>query len=338
MNTEAFMTHTNVKQLKEIGFTLSVLYVEDDLEIQQQLKSFFLRFFGRVDTANNGIEALDLYKNNSYDLIITDLTMPQMGGMQLTSAIRILNASQPVIVVSAYSESEKLIELINIGVDGFILKPVEINRVVETLLKSAQAIYDREMVHYFNTLLERTNSELRASNIELESTLNQLGRLREECKGELITDIFVPIIPMCGPSLEEFYTLNDTLELNRTNEDLEQIEDDFNLLLVSSDRKTTENLILSFNQLLRAYAHEIHLIPQCHELGYALMQMSRRIDGIKTENIDTIEYLIPLITALFDYLEQWRRGIFVYHNVDNVHFMDDYLIKKITEIEMSIEN
>lgn len=332
------MAHNNVKKLKEIAFDMHVLLVEDESEIQEQLKSFLLRFFTRVDTANNGKEALKMFGSNSYDLVITDLTMPYMDGMELTTNIRDMKKSQHIIVISAYSDSEKLIELINIGVDGFILKPINVMRVVQMLLKSCQSVYDHKMLHYFNDLLEQTNAELRESNMELECTLNQIGRLREESnkennssderKNEAVFEVL--------SRLDDFFTQNDAQDLERANEDLEQIEDDFNLLLISTDRNTTANTLISFNQLLKSYSRVIHLIPQCHTLGYALMQLARQIDGISVQESEEMEYLVPLLTALFDYLEQWRRGIFVYRNVDDIHFMDEYLLKKITEIETSI--
>ncbi|HEX5329776.1 response regulator [Sulfuricurvum sp.] len=180
MNSDPLMIQSNTKLLKDIAFDMTVLLVEDDIEIQHHLKNFLSRFFGRVDTATNGIEALDLYNLHLYDLVITDLTMPYMDGIEFSANIRNIKNSQHIIVVSAHSESEKLIKLINIGVEGFILKPVDIQQVITMLLKSCQSIYDHKMLHYFNNLLEQTNAELRESNMELESTLNKLGRLREE--------------------------------------------------------------------------------------------------------------------------------------------------------------
>lgn len=341
MNTDPMIIQSNAKLLKEIAFDMKVLFVEDEIEIQEQLKNFLSRFFGRVDTADNGVEALDLFNLHSYDLVITDLTMPFMDGIELSANIRSIKDSQHIIVISAHSESEKLIELINIGVDGFILKPVDIQRVIQMLLKSCQSIYDHKMLHYFNNLLEQTNAELRESNIELECTLNQLGRLRDEyhiLQEETTEESGFSDMTLSGSSLEDFYAHNEAQELERVNDDLEQIEDDFNLLLVNLDRNTTANMLLTFNQLLRAYAHEVHLLSQCHSLGYALMQLSRQIDTISAKKMDEIAQIIPMITGLFDYLEQWRRGIFVYRNVDTVHFMDEYLLKKINEIEAVITN
>jgi YesN/AraC family two-component response regulator len=318
------------KALREIAFEMKVLLVEDDVAIQQQLKSFLLRFFSHVDTANHGFEALELYDAYPYDFIITDLTMPLMGGIELSAHIRGINPNQKILVVSAHSESEKLIELINIGVDGFMLKPINVTAVLEVLSRTCQSIYDHKMLHYFNTLLEQTNNELKMSNIALESALNELQRAKEFTSSE-------PLISNgISSSIENFY-LDNVDELERANEELEELEDDFNLLLVSSDTNTNHNLLKALNILLKQYAHQIHIIPQFQAIAYKLMDLTHLFDTIH-EEAEKMPFLVPSVTSLFDHLEQWRRGIFIYRNVDNIHYMDEYLIETMGELQTSIEH
>lgn len=330
MNPNSETLQKNSKILREIGFEMRVLMVEDDLIIQQQLKTFFLRFFGHVDTADNGLEAFDLYNRHSYDLIITDLTMPQMGGIELSANIRSMNPNQKILVVSAHSESDKLIELINIGVDGFMLKPIDMDRVLQILTRTCQSIYDHKMLHYFNNLLEQTNLELKESNIELESTLSKLQQLRDGIPEE-------QTVQYDAVSIDEDFYLQDSYDLERTNEALEQIEDDFNLLLVSSDRNTNQTLLAALTIFLKHYTHEIHLIPQFQGISYKLVDLTQCF-GTLHEEVENMDFLIPSIISLFDHLEQWRRSIFIYRNVDDIHFMDDYLITKMDDILTAIEN
>ena len=126
-----------VKNLKEIAYEMKLLLVEDDSDLRMQLKIFLGRFFGCINTAENGIEALKMYKEQSYDLVLTDLTMPLMGGIELTEKIRMHNSEQNILILSGHSESDNLITLINLGIDGFLLKPVDMNRVLTQLNESA---------------------------------------------------------------------------------------------------------------------------------------------------------------------------------------------------------
>lgn len=330
MNSNSETIQNNSKILREIGFEMRILLVEDDVIIQQQLKTFLHRFFGHVDTADHGMEALELYNRHGYDLIITDLTMPLMGGIELSANIRTMNPNQKILVVSAHSESDKLIELINIGVDGFMLKPIEMGRVLHILIRTCQSIYDHKMLQYFNNLLEQTNTELKESNMELEATLNKLQQLREGIQDISVEENDILLID------EEFY-FQDAYDLEKTNEALEQIEDDFNLLLVSSDRNTNQTLLAALTMFLKQYTHEIHLMPQFQAITYKLIDLTQCFGTIH-EEAENMDFLIPSVTSLFDHLEQWRRSIFVYRNVDDIHFMDDYLITKMGDILSSIQN
>ncbi len=330
MNPNSDTLQKKSKILREIGFEMRIMLVEDDLIIQQQLKTFLLRFFGHVDTADHGMEALELYNRHSYDLVITDLTMPLMGGIELSANIRGMNPNQKILVFSAHSESDKLIELINIGVDGFMLKPVDMDRVLHILTQTCQSIYDHKMLHYFNNLLEQTNMELKESNIELESTLSKLQQLRD---GMPQKEVETCDVVQCN---SDFY-LQDGYDLERTNDALEQIEDDFNLLLVSSDRNSNQTLLAALTLFLLHYTHEIDLIPHFHEIRCKLVNLTECFATIH-EEAETMDFLIPSITSLFDHLEQWRRSIFIYRNVDDIHFMDDYLITKMDDIFSLIQH
>lgn len=113
----------NVVKLKEYAAECKVLYVEDDEIIRQQTNDFLSRFFQNITLAENGKEGLDKYQNGSYDIIITDINMPVMNGIEMIEAIRDENPEQIILVTSAYNDSDNLIKLINLGIMRFVLKP-----------------------------------------------------------------------------------------------------------------------------------------------------------------------------------------------------------------------
>lgn len=159
------------KALKESAHNINILLVEDDKELQQQLKIFLSKFFYSVDTADYGLDAISKYKNKHYDIVITDLLMPYMSGLSLAKHIKAINAKQPIIVISANSEGENLIELINIGIDSFLCKPIDMNLVIKQLDKTCQKINEDKMTLHFSNMLEETNKELQKRNTEPELTL-----------------------------------------------------------------------------------------------------------------------------------------------------------------------
>lgn len=110
---------------------LTVLYFEDDISFQKETTKIFEELFFKVDVVSNGIEGLNKYKeyyqkeNKAYDLLITDLNMPHMNGIELVKEIYIIKKEQPIIVISAHDESKYLFELINIGIEQFLIKPLD---------------------------------------------------------------------------------------------------------------------------------------------------------------------------------------------------------------------
>lgn len=115
----------SLKELKEIAKNLTVLYVEDDADIAKTMVSYLSKFFKEVVYAVNGQDGLDLYKQAKFDLVITDIKMPKMSGLEMTSEIKNMKIEQSVIIISAHSEIENFLTSIKLGVDGYILKPVD---------------------------------------------------------------------------------------------------------------------------------------------------------------------------------------------------------------------
>lgn len=157
-------SHTN--SLKEIAKGMSVLYVEDEEDIAIPFTNFLSKFFAVVNYAKNGLEAIEFYMQREYDLVITDLSMPLMNGHELISYINTINIDQKIIVISAHSESEKLIDLINIGVDSFLIKPINFENVINQLIKQCEA-------HFAKKILELFNRKLHESQLLLQSIFDQ---------------------------------------------------------------------------------------------------------------------------------------------------------------------
>lgn len=131
----------NIVKLKEYAKDCSLLYVEDDELIREQTASFLGRFFPNIDLALDGVEGLEKYINNSYDVVVSDINMPNMNGIDMISNIREINANQIVLVTSAHNDSDNLINLINLSVTRFVLKPFNNKQFLFMIYKIAQEIH-----------------------------------------------------------------------------------------------------------------------------------------------------------------------------------------------------
>jgi len=157
----------DLKALQALTSTMKVLYTEDEDAIREEITRYLQRFFLHVDSGKNGQEGLELYKNNDYDMVISDISMPIMNGLEMSREIRAINENQEIIIVSAYSSSEYFTESIEIGVSGYIIKPVDFTQMKDTLYRSALKINAIKEAENFKknleTIIQKRTDELEES-------------------------------------------------------------------------------------------------------------------------------------------------------------------------------
>lgn len=135
----------HLRDLMELGKELSVLYVEDDENLRLETTKIIERIFKNIDVASDGEEGLKAFTAKKYDLVITDIEMPNMNGIDLSRNIRTIDKELPIVVVSAYSNTDYFIEAIAIGIDYYILKPIKMPRLIDTLYAAVKRIIDRRI-------------------------------------------------------------------------------------------------------------------------------------------------------------------------------------------------
>lgn len=127
----------NLSELIEFTRSLNILFVEDNDDVRNQLLKFLKNFFNEIDVAFDGVDAFDKFQKNQtkYNLVITDISMPRLDGIELSKKIMGLNRSQKIIIVSAHTEADKLNKLKEIGVFDILQKPVGYNNLIDSLEK-----------------------------------------------------------------------------------------------------------------------------------------------------------------------------------------------------------
>ena len=144
------------KLLLENSKHLSVLYVEDDISVRESTLDLLHNFFINIESAEDGLIGFEKYKNKldtdneTFDLVITDLNMPNLNGIDMVKKMKTLQADQAIIFITAFNEVEFLNNAIEIGVNGFLIKPVETLNLKNTLYSVTQMISDRKLAlkHY----------------------------------------------------------------------------------------------------------------------------------------------------------------------------------------------
>jgi len=136
----------NYDKLYLYSQNLSILIVEDYRPLKDDLVETFENFFDMVASAKDGEEGVLAYKNfykkhnKHFDIVISDIEMPNKNGVDMSFEIREINPSQNIIILSAYSDKDYLIPFINIGISMFIPKPIDKNILFGELHKLSMKI------------------------------------------------------------------------------------------------------------------------------------------------------------------------------------------------------
>jgi len=101
---------------------MRILIVDDERQITRVLRTSLQSSGYEVTVANNGLEAFDLFRSVAPDLVITDLAMPDMGGIELTRAIRSI-AETPIIILSVREQETMKVAALDEGADDYVTKP-----------------------------------------------------------------------------------------------------------------------------------------------------------------------------------------------------------------------
>jgi len=144
------------KLLLENSKYFHILYIEDDKELRDSTVKLFDNFFKSIDTASDGVSGYEKYKaridegKEPYDIVITDINMPNMNGIDMCKQIKFLNDTQAIIIVTAFTEIEYLNNAIELGVNGFLSKPIDMKSIKKVFYTVTQLVANRklEKEHY----------------------------------------------------------------------------------------------------------------------------------------------------------------------------------------------
>ena len=156
------------KILKDI----TILVAEDELELAELMSNAIGEYFKEFILVHNGEEALDAYHRYQPNIVITDILMPKLTGLELLQKIRKINEEIPIIILSAHSDSSKLLKAIDYGVSKYFIKPFDPDDLLEYLEKVAQKLY----LNSIKTLGDNFTFELQKQKLFYNSNLIELTK------------------------------------------------------------------------------------------------------------------------------------------------------------------
>lgn len=159
---------------KNVLKRFSLLYVEDDDIIRVELSQLLASFFSNVYTSKDGKEGLRTYLENqdNIDIILTDINMPYFSGIEMIKKIRGIDDKIPVIFATAYSDSDFLSEAIKLRVQEYIVKPIDVRRLLSLLNDIASGLYQESLLKQQQEELCKYKEIIDTNNIVIKTDIH----------------------------------------------------------------------------------------------------------------------------------------------------------------------
>ncbi|MBS4096974.1 MAG: EAL domain-containing protein [Sulfuricella sp.] len=184
----------------------TVLYVEDDGDIRDQLAHFLKRRVGTLHVATNGQEGLEAFQAHRPDIVVTDILMPVMDGLKMAEQIKELSPATPIIVTTAFNETKFFLHAIDIGIDKYVIKPVNTDLLAEVLAQCAHSLLSESERRLSAAVFDNSSDAIVVTDqknciISVNPAFSEItGYTREEVIGKN------PKIFSAGRQSPEFYT------------------------------------------------------------------------------------------------------------------------------------
>ncbi len=125
--------------------TKNVLYVEDEKDVLENISQLLGNFFNNFYTAADGIEAWDIFRAQDIDVALVDIELPRLNGLELIRRIRAIDKDMPIIVISAYTKTDYLLESVELHLDKYIVKPLT-SKKIHTMLTKLNEDFSNENI------------------------------------------------------------------------------------------------------------------------------------------------------------------------------------------------
>jgi len=169
----------DISSVIEYSQDLRLLYVEDNEDAREMTAMILEDFFDNIVIAVDGEDGFEKFQENEIDLIITDINMPKLDGLGMSAKIRTLDTEVPIIVLSAHNEDGFFMDSIKVGVNGYLLKPIDIEQLTDAIyrvVKSYKYIHEAKVnLHFLEAYKRATNESSIVSKTDLRGIITYVN-------------------------------------------------------------------------------------------------------------------------------------------------------------------
>jgi len=251
---------------------LTLLYVEDEKEAREELQEYLNISVDKLYVAKNGQEGLELFKEFTPDIVLTDIAMPKMNGIEMSKNIKQLNKFTPIIITTAFSDAGYMSEAIDIGIDSYILKPLNLQKINEKLNQTAKYLVESIELKKSEKLLK-----------EYKKAVDEGSIVSKTDKSGIITYVNQQFCDISGYSREELIGSNHNI-VRHPDENSDIYID---LWKTIKNKKIWKGKIKNLSKSGKSYYIIAVIMPILDENGELLEYIALRQDVTEIEELNS---------------------------------------------------
>jgi CheY-like chemotaxis protein len=314
-----------IKKSLSLARGKKILIVEDNRVDRLILKSMLKQYFDVIVEAKDGQDGIQKYKKERFDIVLTDIMMPNMNGIELIKKIKKFDRCQHIAVISSANDSDKLIELIDLGINTFILKPLDKDIILTKIANLLESIYyKREMdkLAYKEYLFKSLNKSMDDDKIEEIKSRKSIDTIRVQ--NSIIDSI-------------EKEELHNDFEI--TEEEQSEIaflssslEDCINHLIFDG---VSPNLLHHIADLIRKIGNILTNVEHFRDTSLVFLELGKVIeDKLHIEDTKPFE----LLELMWSDIEEFLFGVFINRDIDKIDYFTNSLQANIEILKAKLYN
>jgi DNA-binding NarL/FixJ family response regulator len=325
------MTDGMLKELEQYCKPFTLLFVEDDAMLQKNVQRSLGLLFNKVIVAGNGKEGLEAYKSNDIDLVLSDINMPIMTGIEMTKKIKEIRVNQPIIILSAHKDFNYIYDLLHLGISAYSVKDGDLEDLFYKILIEVEKMAFEKYQKFFHLIIDDNKSRKRIAtkkSVDFESSSN-LKEFKEINKDRLSKEQMAHIdLKLDEQDIEEAHDLSEDLEnivgsIFMTDVTKEHLKDIYDMFVKFHNTFYTF-LAADQRKQLKPFADKVqNIITFIEVLDFDSLNAKQK------ESLGLLEFMVEELMKFIDM-------VVVHKRTDNMYYIGKTLDDNLEQIKREL--